>query len=104
MPFAIFGIPWYQGTVKRRTGQWDVNKGIAEAILRDRMQRRKVLSFFAFLLMGMFALGLWGIEGWLLQSPWRFGLYWGACALLALFVMLFALFDALSVIKEERER
>lgn len=89
---------------RKRAGQWAVNKGIAEAVLRDREQRRKVLGGFAFGMLGMLAFGLWGIGGWLQESALRFGLYWAACGLLCLFVMLFALFDMLAVIKEERER
>ncbi len=87
-----------------KSGEWEVNKGIAEAILRDRTQRRKVMSFFAFLLLAVFAVGLWAIDDWLARGLWRFLIYWGGCALLAVFVMLFALFDALAVLREERDR
>lgn len=80
-----------------------MNKGIAEAILGDRVQRRRVLGWFAFGMLGMFAIGLWGITDWLNESAIRFGLYWAACGVFCLFVMLFALFDALAVVKEERE-
>ncbi|GAA5477514.1 hypothetical protein Hhel01_01000 [Haloferula helveola] len=55
-------------------------------------------------MLAMFAIGLWAIDGWLAESVWRFAIYWLFCAGLAMFVMLFALFDALSVIKEERDR
>lgn len=89
---------------RKRGSQWAVNKGIAEAILSDRGQRRNVLGGFAFAMLGMLALGLWVIDDWLKESILRFGLYWGACGLLCLFVLLFALFDMLATIKEERER
>jgi len=89
---------------RKRARQWDVNKAAAAGILGDRDQRRRVLAGFALAMMGMVALGMWGIDGWLRGSIWRFGLYWGACGLLCLFVMLFALFDALAVIREERDR
>lgn len=89
---------------RKQGSQWAVNKGMAEALLRDRGQRRSVLGAFAFGMLGMLALGLWGIEAWLKESILRFGLYWGACGLLCLFVLLFALFDALATLKEEREK
>ena len=81
-----------------------MNRAIAAGILKDRTQRRKALGTCAFLLLGMFALGLWGIDGWLERGWVRFAIYWGACGLWCLWVMVFALFDALSVLKEERER
>ena len=84
--------------------QWESDKTVARGILADRRSRRKALTGFASLMLGMFALGLWGIDGWLKESPVRFGLYWAACGLLCLFVMIFALFDALAVVKEERDR
>jgi len=80
-----------------------MDKEVARGILLDRKSRRKALGAFASVMLGMFALGLWGIDGWLKESPMRFGIYWALCGLLCLFVMLFALFDALSAIKEERE-
>lgn len=89
---------------RRRNAQWELNKAVAAGILHDRVQRRKVLSWFAFGLLGMLALGLWGIDGWLGESLWRFGLYWLACAGLCLFTMLFALLDALLAIREERDK
>lgn len=89
---------------RRKSGDWEVNKGIAEGILRDRGQRRKALSWFAFTMLGMFAFGLWGVDGWLRESALRFGLYWIACAGLCLFVLLFALLDVLLTFREERDR
>jgi hypothetical protein len=83
---------------------WKIWKATAAGILAERRLRRRALSGFAVAMLGMFALGLWGIDGWLAASPWRFALYWVFCAGLAVFVMLFALFDALAVIREERER
>jgi hypothetical protein len=88
----------------KKGSQWAVNKGIAEALLRDRGQRRSVLGACAFGMLGMLAFGMWGIDEWLKESILRFGLYWGVCGLWCLFVLLFALFDALATLKEERER
>lgn len=84
--------------------QWEADKLVAKGLLANRRSRRKALTLFASLMLGMFALGLWGIDGWLKEHALRFGIYWAACGLLCLFVMMFALFDALAVIKEERER
>ena len=81
-----------------------MDKAVARGILTNRPSRRKAMGGVATVMLGMFALGLWGIDGWLRESPLRFGLYWAACGLLCLFVMMFALFDALAVLKEERER
>ncbi|MEP4079172.1 hypothetical protein [Haloferula sp.] len=89
---------------RKQGSQWAANKGIAAAILSDRGQRRSVLGAFAFAMLGMLALGLWGIDEWLKESVLRFGLYWVACGLLCLFVLLFALFDVLTTLKEERDR
>lgn len=89
---------------RKRGSQWAINKGIAQAILSDRSQRRNALGGFALTMLGMLAFGLWGIEDWLKDSILRFTLYWGACGLLCLFVMLFALFDMLATLKEEREK
>lgn len=83
---------------------WKIWKATAAGILADRKARRRALAGFAWALLGMFALGLWGIEAWLGESLLRFALYWLFCAGLALFVMLFALFDLLAVIREERDR
>ena len=50
------------------------------------------------------AAGLWLVDEWLASSPWLFLLWWGGCAALTCLVMLFAVYDALAVIREERER
>lgn len=79
-------------------------KATAAGILAERHLRRRALGGFAVTMLGTFALGLWGIDGWLKESPGRFAVYWLFCAGLAIFVMLFALYDALAVIREERDR
>lgn len=83
---------------------WKLWKALAAGILADRMHRRRALTGFAVALLAMFALGLWGIDDWLGASLWRFAIYWLVCAGLAVFVMLFALFDLLAVLREERDR
>lgn len=54
--------------------------------------------------LGMIVLGFWVIDGWVEESVWRFLGWWGACALATGFVMLFAVYDVLAVIREEREK
>jgi len=86
-----------------KTG-WNDCKLMARAILHDRAVRRKVIGrmlMFALLLM---AGGQWLVAGWLAQSAWRFVLWWGGCALVTSVVLMFALYDALAVIREEREK
>ena len=81
-----------------------MNLGMAMAILGDRSLRRRVLTSFVVLLLAMFASGLWVFDRWLMASPWRFVIWWGACGALAVFIFLFALYDAMAVIREERDR
>lgn len=86
-----------------RTG-WEDCKGIARAILRDRVARRKVIGRMLMAALLMMAAGLWLIDDWLAGDLWRFVIWWGACAGLTCMVMLFALYDALAVVREERDR
>ncbi|QTN33592.1 hypothetical protein HZ994_15170 [Akkermansiaceae bacterium] len=81
---------------------WESSRGIAKAILRDRGMRRRWLGRLLLFTMGWMAVGLWGIASWLGQEAWRFLLWWGGCAVLAMILMLFALYDALAVVREER--
>lgn len=84
--------------------QWSQNKGLARAILHDRSMRRRVINRFLLLLLIVFALGLWGIDDWLKGNIWRFFLYWAGCGALTLFILVFAVYDACAVIREERDR
>lgn len=86
-----------------RTG-WEDSKGIARAILRDRAARRKIIGRMLMAALLMMAAGLWLIDGWLAAELWRFVIWWGACAGLTCIVMLFAVYDALAVVREERDR
>ena len=83
---------------------WQHSKALARAILRDRVQRRKWLARWLLLTMIWMVLGLWVLDGWLADEAWRFLLWWFACAVLAGILMIFAVYDALSVIREEREK
>ena len=53
---------------KKPASRWSENKGLARAILHDRVMRRRVMSYFLLSMMGFFAFGLWGINEWLSKS------------------------------------
>ncbi len=84
-------------------GSWDSSTGLARAILHDRKERRKWLAYMTLVPLGMIGIGLWGISEWIVGNPWRMLLWWGGCALATLVVILFALYDVLAVIREERK-
>jgi peptidoglycan biosynthesis protein MviN/MurJ (putative lipid II flippase) len=83
---------------------WEAQKGIARVILRDRGERRKILFRLLLTALLMLPAGLWLIDGWLEASVWRFAIWWAGCGLLTVVVVLFALYDALAVIGEERAK
>ncbi len=89
---------------ERKEGSWSDSKGLARAILHDRAERRKWLGRMVLLPLGMLAIGLWGIDAWLWQSPLRAIFWWSGCAFATLVVLLFALYDALAVVREERKK
>jgi hypothetical protein len=91
-------------TDPKKTGNWSASSDLARAILYDRTERRKWLFGIALVPLGMLVIGLWVIDGWLWDSVWRVLIWWGACALVTVFAMLFALYDALAVIREERSK
>lgn len=84
-------------------GSWEVSKGLAGEILRQRGDRRRMMARLLVLLLGVLGLGLWVINGWLAHSVWRFLIWWGGCALLTCWLLLLALYDALAVVREERD-
>ncbi len=88
----------------KKPGSWDASTGLARAILHDRAERRKWLGRMTLLPLGMMAAGLWVIDGWIWQSPWRVLFWWGGCGVAACVALLFALYDVLAVIREEREK
>lgn len=81
---------------------WRDCKAIARAILHDRTSRRKFIGRMLMAALLMMAAGLWLIDSWLAAGAIRFLLWWAGCAGLTCMVMLFALYDALAVIREER--
>lgn len=52
--------------------------------------------------LGWMVVGLWVIDGWLGEDAVKFLVWWGICAVLAGVLLLFALYDALAVVREER--
>ncbi len=89
---------------QRKLESWSDSTALARAILGDRDERRKWLGRMVFAPLLMLGGGLWLIDGWLMASPLRFLIWWGVCAVVTFVVMIFALYDALAVIREERER
>ena len=83
-------------------GSWNSSTDLARAILHHRRVRRKWMVGMMMVPVLMLAIGLWGINGWLMESPLRFLLWWGGCAMATIVVMIFAVYDALAVIREER--
>jgi len=88
----------------KEPGHWDASTGLARAILHDRAERRKWLGWMVLVPLGMLAVGLWVIDAWIWESPWRVLFWWGGCAVATIVVMIFALYDALAVVREEREK
>jgi hypothetical protein len=85
-------------------GSWKDSTDLARAILHNRAERRKWIGRMMLVPILMLAAGLWIIGGWLAETPLRFLLWWGGCALATVVVMIFALYDALAVIREERRK
>lgn len=88
----------------RKPSSWDDSTGLARAILHDRAERRKWLFYLVLVPLGMLALGLWVLDEWIWASAWRVLFWWGGCALGTGVVLVFALYDSLAVIREEREK
>jgi hypothetical protein len=89
---------------QRKPGPWSDSTALARAILHDRIERRKWLGRMVLVPLLMLATGLWLIDGWLMASPLRFLIWWGVCAAATCVVIIFALYDALAVIREERTK
>lgn len=88
----------------RENDDWNDSKRIASGILRDRSTRRRWLCAFLLVSLGMIAAGVWVIDVWLASGPMVFLLWWGACALLTIFTLLFAVYDGLAAVKEEKAK
>ena len=84
------------------SGDWQADKAVAQAILSSRGLRRKALAVSLVIALGFIVLGLWVIDDWLEKAAWRFLLWWGACGVATLWVLLFAFYDALKSIQEAK--
>ena len=78
--------------------------GIARAILHDRVARRRILAQSLAVVLALVSLGLWAVDDWLKVSLLRFFLWWAGCAVTTLWLLAFAVYDALAVVREEREK
>lgn len=85
-------------------GDWELSKALAKAILHDRSQRRKWLGRWLLLTVVWMAVGLWVVDGLLSKNALMFLLWWGFCFVLAASLVLFAFYDVLAVMREEREK
>ncbi len=79
-------------------------KAIAEVTLRDRKRRRQFMSGLLLVLIVLFVLGVWPLSNWLGQGLWRFLVFWGGTAFWCCFLLLMAIYDALAVIREEKQK
>ena len=73
-------------------------------LLRDRRSRRKTMTVSLIIALVLMVAGLTALRPWLNphEHPWRFILYWLACAWEVVLVLLLALFDLLMVRAETR--
>jgi len=81
-------------------GDWQADKAMAHAILSNRSLRRKALAISLIIALALLSIGLWVIDDWLAGAAWRFLLWWGVCGLVTVWVLLFALYDALKSMQE----
>ncbi len=87
-----------------KAGDWELSKALARAILHDRGQRRKWLGRWLLLTVAWMAVGLWVLDGLLSRNALMFVLWWVFCFFLAGVLVLFALYDVLAVMREERAK
>ena len=73
-------------------------------LLRDQQSRRKTMSISLIIAVILMVAGLTVLRPWLdpHEHPWRFILYWLACAWEIVLVLLLALFDLLLVRAQTR--
>ena len=87
-----------------RAGLVQMSLAIAAVTLADRKKRRKFISGLLLLIIGVFVVGNWPLDSWIERSLWRMLFWWDGCAVLCLLLVLFAAFDALAVIGEEKRK
>ena len=78
--------------------------GLARMILQSRKMRRKMLFQLVLFLVILVALGAWPLSNWLAQNIWLFLAWWGFSMLYGVMIILLAIYDMASVVKEEREK
>lgn len=73
-------------------------------LLRDPKVRRIMMAISVALALILLVLGLTGLRSWLdpHEHPWRFVLFWFACAWQTVLAVLLAIFDLLQTRVEER--
>jgi hypothetical protein len=73
-------------------------------LLRDQQSRRKTMAVSVIIALALLTAGLTIFRPWLdpHEHPWRFILYWLACAWETVLVLLLALFDLLLVRAQTR--
>jgi hypothetical protein len=73
-------------------------------LLRDQQSRRKTMAVSLIIALALLVSGLTIFRPWLdpHEHPWRFILYWLACAWETVLVLLLALFDLLLVRAQTR--
>jgi fatty acid desaturase len=86
------------------SGWWQMSLAIAAVTLGDRQKRRKFINGLLVFIVAYFALGNWPLDLWLSQGLWRMLIFWGFLGFLCILLVLFAFFDALAVIGEERRK
>lgn len=72
----------------------------SKMILHTRELRRKLGSRILFVVILLFALGVFVIGDWLEREPWPFTIFWGLIFVLTSFLILIAFYDALRVTSE----
>jgi hypothetical protein len=85
-----------------KSANWNDSKSLARAILSNRAERRKWIGRLLLIPLCMIGIGLWVIDDWVWGSLWRSFFWWGGCLFATVVVILFALYDALIVFREER--
>lgn len=84
-----------------KTG-WRDGKALVRALFSDRATRRKIIGRMLMTALLMMVAGLWLIDGLLASNAWLFLAWWAVCAALTCLVICFAMYDALTVLREER--
>ena len=88
----------------KRSGWWQMSLAIATVTLSDRGKRRRFITGLLMLIVAYFSLGNWPLDSWLSRGLWRMLIFWGFLGSMCLFMILMALFDALAVIGEEKQK